>query len=375
MGRQQHVPGGSARWGTAETLPDPDPYVVVDPDGSVVDPSVALSDDELRELHRLMAVTRGLDEEAIALQRQGQLAVYAPSRGQEACQVGPAAALSRASDWLMPAYRELGAAVTWGVDAAAVLHMWRGTWFSDYDVHALRYGMQTIPVATQLLHATGFAMGMRLDGHDGAVLTFIGDGATSEGDFHEALNFAATWKVPCVVVVQNNRYAISVPYEEQTAARRIAFRGVGLGVPAVVVDGNDVVACREVTRTALERARDGGGPSLIEAITFRMEAHTTSDDPTRYRGADEVESWTRLDPIVRVQRLLEARGAWDGVADAVAAETAAARSALRASVFDAPAVDPGELFRHVYVDPSGHFEDQVVQLAEEYAAAGPEIAA
>lgn len=359
-------------WGDALSLPDATPYCIVAPDGTVEDPSVVIDTELLRNLYRSMAITRGLDEESIALQRQGQLGVYASSRGQEACQVGPASALTRGLDWLMPAYRELGAAVVWGVDAADVLHMWRGTWFSDYDVTTLRYGMQTVPVATQLLHAAGYAMGMRLDDHAGAVLTFIGDGATSEGDFHEALNFAATWRVPCVFVVQNNRYAISVPYEEQTAAHRIAYRGVGYGVPAVVVDGNDVLACRQVVATALERARAGGGPSLIEAMTFRMESHTTSDDQSRYRSDELLREWSDRDPLLRVQRLLERLDAWEGLEAEIAGDVAAGRAELRARIFDAPAPDPVEVFRTVYVDAAGHFEDQVDQLEAELAASQDE---
>jgi 2-oxoisovalerate dehydrogenase E1 component alpha subunit len=362
----------AAHWGSAMSLPDPESYAVVDAEGAIVDPSVALETHDLRRLYLMMRLTRGLDEESIALQRQGQLGVYASSRGQEACQVGPATALTRGLDWLMPAYRELGAAVAWGVDPADILHMWRGTWFSDYDVVELRYGMQTIPVATQLLHAAGYAMGMRLDGHGGAVLTYIGDGATSEGDFHEALNFAAAWKVPCVIVVQNNRYAISVPYEEQTAAHRIAFRGVGCGVPAVVVDGNDVLACRQVVATALARARSGGGPSLIEAQTFRMESHTTSDDASRYRTEEETRDWDQRDPLRRLRLLLERLGGWDGLEQEAEEAVAAARSELRRRIYDAPSLDASEIFRNVYVDPSGHFEDQMMQLAEELAASDSE---
>ena len=363
------TPHEQSHWGSATSLPDPAPYTVLDADGVVVDPAVPLGAADLRDLYVTMMLTRGLDEESIALQRQGQLGVYASSRGQEAAQVGPATALIRGQDWLMPAYRELGAAIAWGVDPADILHMWRGTWFSDYDVAGLRYGMQTIPVATQLLHAVGYAMGMRLDGHAGAVLTFVGDGATSEGDFHEALNMAATWQAPCVFVVQNNGYAISTPYAEQTATQRIAFRGVGCGVPAVVVDGNDVLAGRQVVATALDRARSGGGPSLIEALTYRMESHTTSDDQTRYRSEGETSSWVEKDPLRRVRVQLERLGAWDGFESEVEAVVATARAELRSRIYEAPALEPSELFRHVYVDAGGHFEDQVDQLADEIAAA------
>jgi 2-oxoisovalerate dehydrogenase E1 component alpha subunit len=352
-------------WSDPSTLPGEQTYVRVTEDGDLVGgghPSTPV----LAELFALMAVTRGVDEEAINLQRQGQLGVYASSRGQEAVQVGTALALRRESDWLFPSYRELGSAIAWGVDPRHILHMWRGTWFSDYDFRELRYGLQTIPVATQLLHATGFAMGMRLDGADGAVLTFVGDGSTSEGDFHEALNFAATWQVPCVFIIQNNGYAISVPTERQTAAKRLSFRGVGYGIPAITVDGNDAVACFEVAEAALLRAREGQGPSLIEAVTYRMEAHTTSDDAGRYRDPDEVRAWARRDPIDRLRKLLAQQGWWsEDMECAVEDRIREGRSALRAAIYDAPHGDPMELFEHVYSDSRGFFPGQRELLRSE----------
>jgi pyruvate dehydrogenase E1 component alpha subunit len=196
-------------------------------------------------------------------------------------------------------------------------------------------------------------MGIKLDRKPDVVLTFIGDGATSEGDCHEALNFAAVYHVPCVFVIQNNQWAISVPYASQTRAPRLAYRGAGYGMPAVVVDGNDVVASYEVTAAAVRRARAGGGPTLIEALTYRLESHTTADDATRYRSEDEVAAWrTERDPLVRLERLLRRRGAWrDQWHDELQAGIRAEVQRVRAELYDAPAPAPEELFDHVYVEP------------------------
>jgi 2-oxoisovalerate dehydrogenase E1 component alpha subunit len=356
---------GTVDWGTPSRPPGLNPFQRLATDGTL-DAASLLETPCLIELFRLMVLTRALDEEAIHLQRQGQLGVYASSRGQEAVQVGVTAALERGTDWLFPSYRELGAAVVWGIEVKDILHMWRGTWFSSYDVDDCRAALQSIPVATQLLHAVGFAKGMKLQRHHGAVLAYVGDGSTSEGDFHEALNFAGVWQVPCVFVIQNNQYAISVPLEKQTAAERLAYRGVGYGVPAAVVDGNDVVACREVAAEALDRARSGGGPSLIEALTYRMEAHTTSDDPSRYRDREEEARWTDRDPLLRLERLIRKEGFWtSALQDELQVGSSAARRELRESIYDAAHGDPMELFEHVYVDPDGHFEDQREQLRAE----------
>ena len=358
-------------WGSSARLPGVDPFQLLGSGGEPAEGSPELDVATAVELYQHMALARSLDTEATNLQRQGQLGVYASSRGQEAVQVGVTSALDRARDWLFPAYRELGASVAWGIDVAAILHMWRGTWFSGYGPPEVRAGLQTIPVATQYLHATGFAMGMRLDGHEGAVLSFIGDGATSEGDFHEALNFAGAWQVPCVFVIQNNRYAISVPFEQQTAAERLAYRGIGYGIPSVVVDGNDVLACRQVAGEALERARSGGGPSLIEALTYRMEAHTTSDDPRRYREATEERLWSDRDPLLRLERFLEKYGHWSAELDAeLGARVKDACRQLREAIYDAPHGDPLELFEHVFVDSTGFFEEQREQLRSELADGG-----
>lgn len=349
-------------------LPPDEPVSMLDADGVFrphSDYPLGLSDDALRDLHRLMVVTRAVDREAINLQRQGQLAVYPSSLGQEAAQVGSAYALAD-NDWVFPSYRELGAAMARDVDPVGLMQMFRGTWLSDHDMHERRFGLMTIPIGTQVLHATGFAMGTRLDGLDTVTIAYCGDGATSEGDVHEAWTFAGVFDAPVVFVVQNNGYAISVPFERQTAAPTLAHKAVGYGIPGLRCDGNDVLATYAVTRHAVERARRGEGPSLIEALTYRMEAHTTSDDATRYRSDDELEEASRRDPIDRMERYLRSRGLYD---DAFVhdvdekARQAAAR--VREAVYDAPHGDPMELFEHVYADASGHFPGQPDQLRAE----------
>jgi len=355
----------------ATLLPPEDPVQLLKPDGTYTPDEawpVDLDDDQLRELYQLMVVTRRVDREAINLQRQGQLGVYASCMGQEAAQVGGAYALAE-QDWVFPSYREAGAAVTRGVDAATLLHLYRGTWLSNHDPHEHNFGLLSIPIGTQALHATGFAMGARKDGADVVTMVYFGDGGTSEGDPHEAMTFAGAFKAPVIFFVQNNQWAISVPLEKQTAAPTLAHKGVGYGLPGLWCDGNDVLATYAVTRNAVDRARAGEGPSLIEALTYRMEAHTTSDDPTRYRTKEELEAAAETDPIARMKLFLQGRDLYDtGVEEAIEERSSAEAQRMRDEIYDAPHGDPMELFDHVYVDPTGHFDDQMEQLAAELAA-------
>src|SRR6184192_2425751 len=231
--------------------------------------ATGLSDDDLRSLYRLMALIRRADLEATALQRQGELAVYPPLIGQEAAQIGSAFALEEA-DWIFPSYRELGAAVVRGVDLVEYLHFYRATWHGGtYDANAHRFGLVSVPVGSQILHAVGYAMGAKLDGHSVCSLVYFGDGATSEGDFHEGLNFAAVFHAPVIFFCQNNQWAISVPVSAQTVAP-IWRKADAYGFPGVQVDGNDVLAVYKVTKDAAARARDDGTPTLIEAFTYRI---------------------------------------------------------------------------------------------------------
>jgi 2-oxoisovalerate dehydrogenase E1 component alpha subunit len=322
-----------------------------------------VSGEEIVDLYRWMVITRAVDAEAINLQRQGQLAVYPSSLGQEAAQVGAAAALAD-GDWIFPSYRELGMALVRGVDPIGLLHMFRGTWLADHDPFDRRFGLLTIAIATQVLHATGFAMGLRLDAKDDVVVACLGDGATSEGDAHEAMTFAGVFGAPVVFFVQNNQYAISVPVDRQTAAPTIAHKAIGYGMRGYRCDGNDVLGTYAVMRAAVRGAREGAGPALVEAVTYRREAHTTSDDAGRYRSEDEVAAAEALDPIERLAVHLRATGLLDDTLEREVAEAAARRAAdVRTAVYDAPAGDPGELFAHVYVEPDGHFDGQPAALA------------
>ena len=260
-----------------------------------------------------MVVTRDLDGEFINLQRQGELALFASCRGQEAAQIGAAACL-RKTDWLFPQYREIGAFLLRGITPAQMGAVWRGKWHGGLGFTERCCAPISIQIGTHGLHAVGAAMGAQRLGEDSVTVAFLGDGATSEGDAHEALNFAAVFKAPCVFFVQNNQWAISTPVSHQMAAPSIAHRAIGYGMPGIRVDGNDVLACYAVMAEAAQRARDGGGPTLIEAITYRMGPHTTSDDPTRYRSDEEVDALARPGPDSAVPHLSAGRGSVDRAA-------------------------------------------------------------
>jgi 2-oxoisovalerate dehydrogenase E1 component alpha subunit len=305
---------------------------------------------QLRDLYRDMAIVRRIDAEAMALQRQGELALWAPLLGQEAAQVGSARAL-QPDDFAFTSYREHGVAYCRGVDPAHMLRMWRGSGLSGWDPAAYNLATPAIVVGAQALHATGYALGVTLDHANSAVLSYFGDGATSEGDVSEALGFAASYMVPVVFFCQNNQWAISEPVRLQSHAT-IAQRAQGYGIPGLQVDGNDVLAVLAATRLALARAYAGEGPTLIEAVTYRMGPHTTSDDPTRYRSHAEEEEWRAKDPLVRLRAHLHQEGlADDEFEQEVTTAAGDAATALRLGVLDMPNPTPDALFEHVYADP------------------------
>ena len=351
-------------------LPDLEPVQLLAPDGTITehpDHPLDLPLEEIVAMYRTMMVTRAVDQEFMNLQRQGQAALYAPCRGQEAAQVGSAWATEE-RDFVFPQYRELGVAVARGVDLLAMGHTWRGSWHSELNPVEQHFAALSVPLATQMLHAVGYAMGVRFDGEDSVVVTYFGDGATSEGDAHEALNFGAVFEVPIVFFIQNNQWAISTPVQDQTRAPSLAHKGIGYGIPSVRCDGNDVLASYVVMREAVARARAGEGPSLIEAVTYRQGPHTTSDDPTRYRSDDEVEHWRPLDPMVRLEALLTQAGELDAATvEAIEAASLAATTAIREALFDAPDTSPLEVFEHVYTDPPRTLVDQRQELANELA--------
>ena len=336
---------------------------LVDPDGAVVgDVDVGLRDDELRELLRLMIRSRRLDRECWALQRQGELTVYPPFEGQEAAQVGSAFALGP-EDFVFPSFRELAAAIARGVDVVEYLQYHRGTWHGGpYDPIASRFAPICVPVATQIVHAVGWAMGAKLDGHEACSLAYFGDGSASEGDFHEAANMAAVFRAPVVLFCQNNGWAISVPSSEQYAAP-IAARAAGYGFPGVRVDGNDVLAVFAVTKQAAERARAGDGPTLIEAMTYRVGSHSSADDASRYRDGSEVEAWRERDPIDRYRTYLLGSGVIDDAFVRACDEEAEAWVAEIRAAVTALGEPPGsEMFDHAYADPPGTLRRQRREL-------------
>ncbi|MCV7547990.1 pyruvate dehydrogenase (acetyl-transferring) E1 component subunit alpha [Micrococcus luteus] len=313
--------------------------------------------DALAALYRQMAVVRRLDVEATHLQRQGELALWPPLLGQEAAQVGSAVAL-RPDDFVFPSYRENGVALLRGVPALDLLRVWRGSTFSSWDPNEARVATQQIIIGAQALHAVGYAMGVQRDQADVATIVYFGDGATSQGDVNEAMVFSASYQSPVVFFCQNNHWAISEPVRLQTR-RSIADRPWGFGIPSMRVDGNDVLAVLAATRAAVERAADGGGPTFIEAVTYRMGPHTTADDPTRYRDDAELEAWKARDPLTRVEAHLRTL---DVDVDAVLAQAQAEADELAAEVrraLEALEEDGADrLFDEIYAEPHQELERQ-----------------
>lgn len=318
----------------------------------------ALSDDELRQFHRDMVMTRRFDLEATNLQRQGQLALWPPSHGQEAGQVGSARAM-RTQDHVFPSYREHAVALVRGVDAVDIIRLMRGVANGGWTPAAHgNFHLYTLVLGSQTLHATGFAMGVGLDGAcgtgnpdaDQAVVVYFGDGATSQGDVSEALVFAASFQTPEVFFLQNNHWAISVPVSVQSRVP-LYERAGGFGIPGVQVDGNDVLASYAVSRKNLDEARAGGGPRFIEALTYRIGAHTTSDDPTKYRLNDELNSWIARDPIVRYETWLRSRGEGDSFFTELATEAEDFAADIRTRTVQLGLPTNDIIFDHVYSEP------------------------
>ena len=327
----------------------------------------SLADADLEGFYRDMAVIRAFDVQATNLQRQGQLALWPPSFGQEAAQVGSARA-ARPQDHLFPSYREHVVARIRGVDPIDIIRVMRGLTHGGWNPFDPKNGnvhIYTLVLGSQTLHATGLAMGMAFDGRcgtgdpdrDEAVIVYYGDGASSQGDVHEAMVFAASYRAPEVFFLQNNQWAISVPVATQSPAP-LHKRGEGYGMPSIPVDGNDVLASWAVTRVALDEARSGLGPRAIEAMTYRMGAHTTSDDPTKYRTSEEEESWRRRDPIARMRAYLLGRGASEGFFAEVDAECAAVAEDIRVRTGELGGLEPDAMFQNVYSEPHPLVDEQ-----------------
>ena len=360
------VPGAEA-----PHLPQqPDLVQLLTPEGERVEHpeySLDISEDELRSLYRDLTLVRRWDVEATALQRQGELGIWASLLGQEAAQVGAGRALAP-SDMAFPTYREHGVAWVRGVDPLDVISLFRGVDNGGWDPVATGFNLYTVVIGAQCLHATGYAMGVQRDSAESAVLAFLGDGATSQGEVNESLIWAATFSAPVVFFCQNNQYAISVPIERQSRVP-LFQRAAGFGFPGVRVDGNDVLAVLAVTKAALAAAREGQGPTFIEAFTYRMGAHTTSDDPTRYRLASELEEWKLRDPIARLKAYLSRSGIADhDFFDAVEAE--ADELAVRIRQGTVEMVDPPgtSMFDHVYAEQTPTLAAQRAEFVEYHAS-------
>jgi pyruvate dehydrogenase E1 component alpha subunit len=339
----------------------------------------ALTDQQLEDFYRDMVVIRGFDRQATNLQRQGQLALWPPSFGQEAAQVGSARA-ARPQDHIFPSYREHVVARIRGVDPIGIIGLMRGMTHGGWNPNDPANGnthIYTLVLGSQTLHATGLGMGLVFDGRcgtgdpdrDEAVIVYYGDGASSQGDVHEAMVFAASFRTPEVFFLQNNQWAISVPVATQSPAPLVK-RGEGYGMPSIQIDGNDVLASYAVTRAALDEARAGDGPRAIEAVTYRMGAHTTSDDPTKYRTSAEEESWALRDPILRMRAFLEGKGASAAFFDDVDAEARAVADDIRERTVALGSIPVGTMFDHVYSEPHPLIAEQKAWLAEYEASFG-----
>jgi pyruvate dehydrogenase E1 component alpha subunit len=317
-----------------------------------------LTEADYRKFYRDMVVVRKFDTEAANLQRQGQLALWVPSHGQEAAQVGSAYA-TRAQDHIFPSYREHVVGMIRGLDMVDILRMLRGVTLGGWtpEEHG-NFHLYTLVLASQTLHATGYAMGMQLDGAtatgnpetDQAVIVYYGDGASSQGDANEALVFAASYQTPQVFFLQNNHWAISVPVSRQSRSP-LYLRAGGFGMPGIQVDGNDVLASYAVTAKAMDDARAGHGPSLIEALTYRVGAHTTADDPTKYRDPDELAYWVARDPIVRFRTYLQGLGVEQEFLDSVDEEAADHAADVRRRALEITSPDRSVIFDNVYAEP------------------------
>jgi len=313
------------------------------------DYSVDLTAEQLRGFYRDLVLVRRIDAEATALQRQGELGIWASLLGQEAAQVGSGRALGP-DDYVFPTYREHGVAWCRDVNPLNLLGLFRGVNNGGWDPNEKNFHLYTIVIGAQTLHATGYAMGVQRDGSDAAVIAYFGDGAASQGDVNESFVWASVFNAPVVFFCQNNQWAISEPIEKQT---RIPLyqRANGFGFPGIRVDGNDVLAVYAVTQEALRNAREGNGPTLIEAYTYRMGAHTTSDDPTRYRIASEVEAWQQKDPIERLRSYLLATDQADqAFLDEIEAESDQIAAELRKGCLEMPDPSPLSMFEHVYAE-------------------------
>jgi pyruvate dehydrogenase E1 component alpha subunit len=340
----------------------------VTPDGRLTERATAYGVDIefTQRLYRDMFLARRLDAEALALQRQGELGLWLMSLGQEAAQVGSIRAL-RETDYVFPSYREHAAALARGIGPADLLRQWRGVSHAGWNPHAHRFHIYSLVLGTQTLHATGYAMGVARDGTDEIVMAYFGDGASSEGDVNEAFNWATVMTAPVLFFCQNNHWAISTPDAKQSRTR-LAQRAAGFGLESYLVDGNDVLAVHAVTSLAADRVRNGNGPAFIEAETYRMAGHSTSDDPTRYRDQAELDAWRARDPLHRVRALLEDSGTEPAFFEQLDLEAEELAVQTRHACHSMPDPELVDFFGTVYAEPHPLMERQAAEHAAYRAA-------
>jgi pyruvate dehydrogenase E1 component alpha subunit len=336
--------------------------VIGDPDGNGDRILDGLGEQELLDLYRSMVLLRTYDERSLVYHRQGRIGTYAIFWNHEAMQAGAVHALSN-EDWIFPSYRESAIGLLRGMPPATVLSWWRGHpagWWNplDYNVASI-----CVPIGTHVPHAAGLAWGKKLKGESACAIVFFGDGATSEGSFHEGANFAAVTGAPLILFCNNNHWAISTPLEAQTRAETLADKAAGYGMPGVRVDGTDVLACYEATREAVDRARGGDGPTFIEAISYRTMPHATADDPRAYIDLERVEEEKKRECLGRYEGYLRRAGILhDELAESIRAESAGAMRAGIAAAEAEPAADVELVFAHTYVDPPESFGSDLDEL-------------
>jgi len=338
-------------------------FQILKPDGALQPrEKQPINEQETLALYQKMLFIRLADQRALMLQRQGRLGTYAPIWGQEACQIGSTYVLQK-NDWIFPAFREIGATLMMGIPLKNFLLYWMGNEIGSRAPEGVNVMPVSILVGTQTLHAVGAPWAAKIKGEKMVTLVYFGDGATSKGDFHEAMNFAGVFKNPTIFFCQNNQFAISVPRSRQTASATLAPKAIVYGFDGIQVDGNDLFAVIRATKEAVEKARSGEGPTLIEGVTFRFGPHTTADDPTRYRTEDEIEPWKPLDPMVRLRLYLKGRSLWNEEVENKTSEEAQKQidQAVKEAE-DVPPPDVGEIFKDVFAEMAPPLKEQMEYL-------------
>ena len=338
-------------------------FQILKPDGTLLlGEKPPISDQETLTLYQKMVFIRLADQRALMLQREGRFGTYAPIWGQEACQIGSAYALQK-GDWVFPAFREIAVTLMMGISLKNFYLYWMGNEMGSQAPEGINVMPVSVPVGTQTLHAVGAAWAAKIKGDKIVTLVFFGDGATSKGDFHEAMNFAGVFKIPTIFFCQNNQFAISVPRSLQTASKTIAQKAIAYGFDGIQVDGNDLFAVFTATKEAVEKARSGGGPTLIEGVTYRFGPHTTADDPTKYRTEEEIEPWKSLDPLIRLRLYLKEKKLWnEGVENKLTGE---AQKEIDQAVKEAEAIptpEIEEIFNYVFAEMTPPLKEQMEYL-------------